>query len=42
MLTKAEAMQSETDLDFSDMDADEDEMITQQEYANYIEELTEE
>ena len=42
MLTKAEAMQSETDLDFSDMDADEDEMITQQEYADYIEELSEE
>ena len=35
-------MQSETDLDFSDMDADEDEMITQQEYADYIEELSEE
>ena len=42
MLTKAEAMQSEMDLDFSDMDSDDNEKITQQEYSDYIEELTEE
>lgn len=41
-LTKSEAMQSQMDLDFSEMDSNDNEMISQQEYASYIEEITEE